>query len=371
MKDRFKIDNNLIPSDPRFGCGPSLVNMGFLDSLLKTQCHLMGTSHRKPPVKNIIREIQEGLLNYFNVSEDYIVIIANGGATLAFDMLALGLVKKSIFHFVCGEFSKKWFMASKKVPWIDVGDYSVDFGKGVDVFNKEGFDVICGTLNETSTGVQLSNVDKVDDNTILAIDATSGAGQVPCNVNNVDIFFFSPQKVFASDGGIFCAIMSPKAVERALSIAQDKSRYIPDIMNFKTIIENCSKNQTYNTPPIANLYLLNQQIKYMNKEGYDKIVLEGKRRADLLYSWAKNHKLLNPYILEEKYRSNTIAAIDVDESIDVKEILSYLYQEKIVYNIESYRKLGRNQFRIPMFYNIKYQDLEKLTKLLTSLIDSF
>ena len=284
-------------------------------------------------------------------------------------MIGLTAVDKKITHFTCGEFSEKWYKSSKLIPWIDAEQFSVDYGKGINGENIADSDVIAVTLNETSTGVQLSKLPEVDDKTLLAIDATSGAGQIPCDVSKTDIFFFSPQKVFASEGGLFVAILSPKCRERVLKNENDKSRYVPGIMNFKTCIDNSDKNQTYNTPSVSTLFFLNEQIKEMNKIGYSKIITEAKTKADFLYGWANDKSYLSVYIEEEEFRSTAVACIDVDEKINVNELLKKLADAGIVYGIDSYRKLGRNQFRIALFHNVTFDNLKKLTQLLSHAIE--
>jgi phosphoserine aminotransferase len=370
MFENYEIPKELIPSDPRFGSGPSLIPTAFIDALRETGDQLLGTSHRKPAVKNLVKDVQDGLRKYFNVPDDYTIVLGNGGATFLFDSIGLGIVEKKSVHFTCGEFSSKWFKSHNKIPWVEAENIAVDFGAGITPENKADADMICCTLNETSTGVIIDSLPVVDENTILAVDATSGGGQVPCDISKTDIFFFGPQKVFASEGGLFIAIMSPKARNRALKIAEDKGRYVPDIMSWKLAIENSDKNQTYNTPSITTFFYLNEQLKLMNKAGYDGVQAEGKRRADLIYGWAESKPYLSPFIQDEKYRSTAVATIDVDDKIDVASLLKKLDSEKAVYNIDAYRKLGRNQFRIAMFYNISYEDLEKLTKLLSHAIES-
>jgi phosphoserine aminotransferase len=370
MFDQFEIPQNLIPSDPRFGCGPSLIPVEFLESLAKTGTEYMGTSHRKAGVKNVVKEIQEGLKKYFNVPSDYLVVLGNGGATLLFDMIGLGIVEKKATHFTCGEFSEKWYKCSKLIPWIESSQVAVEFGKGINGVATPGSDLIAVTLNETSTGVQLSQLPVVDANTILAVDATSGGGQCPCDVSKTDIYFFSPQKVFASDGGLWVAIMSPKALARAKKIAADKSRYVPDIMNWTNAISNSEQNQTYNTPALATLFMMNEQIKRMNLLGYEKVKELAQKKADLLYGWAESKPYLSAFITEKEFRSVAVATIDVDSKVNVDDVIKVLEKKKIAYGIDGYRKLGRNQFRISMFHNIAISDLEKLTALLSKMIES-
>lgn len=370
MFDNLEIPQNIIPSDPRFGSGPSLVPVEFLNLLAKSGTEYMGTSHRKPVVRALVKEIQDGLMKYFNLPADYLVVMGNGGATLLFDMIALGIVEKKATHFTCGEFSEKWFKSSRLVPWIQSEQISVPFGKGINGKAVPGSDLIAVTLNETSTGVQLSALPVVDANTILAVDATSGGGQCPCDVSQTDIYFFSPQKVFASDGGLWVAIMSPKARARAQKIAADKSRYIPDIMSWSHAISNSEQNQTYNTPALATLFMMNEQVKVMNKLGYQEVQKLAKKKADLIYGWAESKAYLSCFIEEKEFRSVAVATIDVDPKVNVDDVIKFLEKKKLVYGIDGYRKLGRNQFRISMFHNISFDDLEKLTKLLSLIIES-
>jgi phosphoserine aminotransferase len=370
MFDNFEIPSELTPTDPRFGSGPSLVPMEYVERLLKAGPHYMGTSHRKSPIKNVVKEIQEGLTKYFNLPSDYLVVLGNGGATLLFDMIGLGIVEKKATHFTCGEFSEKWFKNSKSIPWIETTQVSVAFGKGINGEAVSGSDLIAVTLNETSTGVQLSKLPVVDSNTILAVDATSGGGQCPCDVSKTDIYFFSPQKVFASDGGLWVAIMSPKARARAAKIAADKNRYVPDIMSWTQAISNSELNQTYNTPALSTLFFLNEQIKFMNTIGYAEVQALAQKKANHLYGWAESKPYLSCYIEEKEFRSVAVATIDVDSKVNVDDVIKFLEKKKVVYGIDGYRKLGRNQFRIAMFHNITLDNLERLTKLLSKMIES-
>ncbi|MBF0206039.1 MAG: phosphoserine transaminase [Oligoflexia bacterium] len=371
MFEQFKIPPELIPSDPRFGCGPSLVPMEFVKALYDKGPHLLGTSHRKPAVKKVVKSIQDGLRTYFKIPSDYSVVLGNGGATFLFDMIAVGMVEKKVTHFTCGEFSEKWFQASAQVPWITAEQISVAYGQGICAKDVSDADLICATLNETSTGVQLPELPKIHPGALLAIDATSGAGQVPCDISKVDCFFFSPQKVFASDGGLWIAILSPKALERVLRLAKAPApRYIPQIMSWKEAIDNSDKNQTLNTPAIATLFFLNEQVKLMNSCGYERATEEAKMKASLLYGWAQEKNYLSVYVKEERFRSIAVACIDVDDKFPVDPLIKILEDRGIAYGIDGYRKLKRNQLRISLFHNIKLEDLRKLTKLISLAIES-
>lgn len=370
MFENLSVPKHLVPADPRFTCGPSLIPVEHVQSLLQTGKHLLGTSHRKSAVKNIVKEINQGLKDYFQLPPGYLVVMGNGGATLLFDLIGLSLVEKKSAHFTCGEFSEKWYESHKKIPWIQAEKIAVAYGEGITPKLVDGVDMICTTLNETSTGVQVDRFpEHVPDSVLLAVDATSGGGQVPCPVGKVDLFFFSPQKVFASDGGLWVMIMSPKAQERALKILQDKNRYIPEIMNLKYAMENAKNDQTYNTPALVTLFLLNEQVKKMNQLGQEKVIQEAQEKARVLYSWAESKSYLSCYIKEEKYRSLAVATIDVDAKIKVEDLIKYLEKNKMVYGIDAYRKLGRNQFRIAFFHNISLSDVTKLTELLSFAIE--
>lgn len=371
MFENFQVPKELIPTDPRFGVGPSLVPVASVERLAQTGFKLLGNSHRKNAVKNLVKEVQEGLKTYFNLPAGYEVVLGNGGATFLWDMIGLGLVEKSSLHYVCGEFSDKWYRSHKLIPWIQSKEVKVEFGQGINPKEEAGYDLICCTLNETSTGVMLSDVPKMrDPNVLLAIDATSGAGQIKVDFNNVDVYYFSPQKVFASEGGLFIAIMSPKAIERALRIGQDKSRYIPEVMKWSLAIENSRANQTYNTPAVSTLFFMNEQIKLMNQIGEAKVVEEAKRKAKLIYDWAEAKPYLKPYIENSAFRSQAVATIDVDDKFVTEDLSKVLRAQNVAYDIDSYRKLGRNQFRISLFHNVTFENLEKLTKIISLAVES-
>lgn len=370
MFESFKVPKDLIPSDPRFGVGPSLIPTEAVAKLSNTGHELLGTSHRREAVRNVVKEMQEGIRTYFKLPTDYEVVIGNGGATLLWDMIGLGMVEKAPYHFICGEFSDKWFRANKNIPWLKPDAKKVDFGQGVDPVEREGYDLIACTLNETSTGVMLSEIPKLKGEALLAIDATSGAGQIPIDFKKSDIYYFSPQKVFASEGGFYVAILSPKAIERANKMGRDNSRFIPESLKWSHAIEYSRQNQTYNTPAISTIFLLNEQVKLMNKLGEDQVVKEAKRKAALLYGWAKEKPYLSAFVAEEKFRSLAVATIDMDEKFKADDLANILRAQGLVYDIDSYRKLGRNQFRISMFHNVSYENLEKLTKIISLAVES-
>ncbi len=371
MFENFKVPAELRPLDPRFGVGPSLIPIDAIKKLEQTGHKLLGTSHRKDAVRKLVKEVQDGLRSYFKLPADYEILLGNGGATMFWDMIGLNLVEKSSLHFVNGEFSEKWYKAHKLIPWIKADEVKVEFGKGIDPVEKPGFDTICCTLNETSTGTMLSSIPKLkSDNVLMTVDATSGAGQIKVDFNNVDVYYFSPQKVFASEGGFYVAILSPKAVKRLEKIAQDKTRFIPESMKLMHSLENSRQNQTYNTPSISTIFFLNEQIKMMNVLGEEKVISLAKEKARLMYGWAETKSYLSPYIKEKKFRSEAVVTIDVDQKYKVEDLANVLRAQDVAIDIEGYRKLGRNQFRIALFHNVSFEDLEKLTKIISLAIES-
>jgi len=370
----LQVPNELIPSDPRFGSGPSLIPKHHLEMLTKESPHLVGTSHRKSAVIDLVKEIHMGFRKYFNIPKDYEIIMGNGGATFLWDMIGLGLVEKQSTHFTCGEFSQKWYAAHKKIPWLKALEIAAPYGKGLQAEYKMDSDVICTTLNETSTGVQNTYAPKKESNfknSLLLVDATSGAGQIPWDIATCDLFYFSPQKVFAGEGGLFVGFLSPQAKERALKIHKDTTRYIPEIMNWQQCLDYSSKFQTYNTPSITNLILIREQLKEMNNLTQEKIVQEAKAKANFVYNWAtSSNGLFKPYIEETEYRSTANATIDVMDSVPTTELVEWLKSKKYVYDIDGYRKLGRNQLRISLFHQVNLDNLKKLTGLLSFLVKS-
>lgn len=366
----INIPKEMYPSDPRFGVGPSLIPVSFIEELVKTGHELLGTSHRKMPVRNLMVSVQDQFKTYFSLPKEYEVIIGNGGASFLFDMIGLGLVKKKSAHFVCGEFSNKWYLAHKNIPWIETELFEVPYGKGINPHDVDDADMICATLNETSTGVIINDIpDLRNTDKLFALDATSGGGQVLVDMEKVDLFFLSPQKVLASEGGTYVAIVSPKAQNRMSEIAKE-NRYIPKIMDWVASLDNATKNQTLNTPSITSIFYLNEQLKLMSDMGASDVEALAKRKAKLLYDWANEKDYLTPFVTEVDFRSHAVAVINIDDKYNADDLVSFLADNKIAYDIGGYRKLGLNQLRIGLFHNIQYEDLEKLIKIIDLYIES-
>lgn len=373
MFESFIVPKELVPSDPRFGVGPSLIPNKHLDNLCATQGNLLGTSHRKKAAIELGREIQTGLSQYFKLPEGYEVVFGNGGATFLFDMIGLGLVRNKSYHYCSGEFSHKWLRAHGNIPWIETSAHESEYGTNVNPKFIDGFDMICTTLNETSTGVMFTELEGFTDadmtDVLLAVDATSGGGQVKIDFNQVDVYFFSPQKVFASEGGFYVCILSPKAIKRAYELMQRDS-YRPEVMSWKHAIENSRKSQTYNTPALSTMFLLNEQIKELNILGEEQVIKKSKAKADILYNWAIEKPYLSCFVQDQKFRSHCVATIDVDNKYPVSELTKVLREQGVILDIDGYRKLGRNQLRISLFHNVAEDDLVKLTKIISLAIES-
>jgi phosphoserine aminotransferase len=358
-----QIPADLKPADGRFGAGPSKIQTGHLDALAATGAGLMGTSHRQAPVKNTVGRVREGLAALFDLPDGYEVVLGNGGATAFWDIATFGLIEKKSQHLSFGEFSSKFAKAVELAPWLDAPSViKSEPGSRPDAVAEAGVDVYAWAHNETSTAVMAPVVrpEGVDEGALVLVDATSGAGGLPVDLRQVDTYYFAPQKCFASDGGLWIALMSPAALERAGRIAAT-DRHIPAFFDLPTAIDNSAKNQTYNTPSVATLFLMAEQVDWMNSVGGLKGMVERTTESsNALYGWAERTSYTTPYVADPGHRSLVIGTIDFDDAIDAAEIAKVLRANGIV-DTEPYRKLGRNQLRIAMYPAIDPSDVEKLT----------
>ena len=357
------IPAELLPTDGRFGAGPSKIPTSHLEALAATGDRLMGTSHRQAPVKKTVGRVREGLAALFDLPEGYEVVLGNGGATAFWDIACFGLIREKSQHLTFGEFSAKFATSAKKAPWLaDPSVISSEPGSRPDAVAEEGVDTYAWAHNETSTAVMapVRRPAGVRDDALVLVDATSGAGGLPVDLHQVDAYYFAPQKCFASDGGLWVALMSPRALARADEIAAT-GRYIPPFFDLPTAIDNSSKNQTYNTPSVATLFLMAEQLDWMNGQGGLAAMVERTTAsAGALYGWAERTAYTTPYVVEPADRSLVIGTIDFDDSIDAARIAATLRANGIV-DTEPYRKLGRNQLRIAMYPAVEPSDVEKLT----------
>ncbi len=357
------IPADLKPADGRFGCGPSKVRSEALGALATSGSHVMGTSHRQAPVKSLVRRVQEGLAALFDLPEGYEVVLGNGGATAFWDIAAFGLVRERAQHLAFGEFSSKFAKVTAAAPFL--GDPTVvkgDPGTLPTPVAEAGVDVYAWAHNETSTGVMapVRRVQGADDDALVLVDATSGAGGLPVDVSQADAYYFAPQKSFASDGGLWVALMSPAALARVEQISAS-GRWVPDFFSLPTAIDNSRKNQTYNTPAIATLFLFAEQLDWMNGNGgLEFATARSADSATRLYGWAEATDYTTPFVADPAARSQVVATIDFADSVDASAVAATLRANGVV-DTEPYRKLGRNQLRVAMFPAIDPDDIEALT----------
>jgi phosphoserine aminotransferase len=372
VNDAIQIPAALLPADGRFGAGPSKIQTSHLDALAATGTALMGTSHRQAPVRNTVGRVREGLASLFDLPEGYEVVLGNGGATAFWDIAAFGLIEKKSQHLTFGEFSSKFASSVKAAPWLDAPSViAADPGSRPDALAEAGVDAYAWAHNETSTAVMAPVVrpEGTDAGSLVLIDATSGAGGLPVDLTQTDVYYFAPQKCFASDGGIWFGIFSPAAIERAETIAAS-DRYIPPFFDLKTAIDNSRLNQTYNTPSVATLFLMAEQLDWMNSQGGLKGMVERTTASsDALYGWAEKTSYTTPYVANAEDRSLVIGTIDFDDAIDAEVVAKTLRANGIV-DTEPYRKLGRNQLRIAMYPAIEPSDIEALTGCIDVVVDA-
>jgi phosphoserine aminotransferase len=364
----LQIPPELKPADGRFGSGPSRVRPAQLEHLAAEGASVMGTSHRQAPVKQLVARIRGGLRDLFAVPDDYEVALGNGGTTGFWDAAACGLVRERALHLVYGEFSSKFAACTRDAPFLaEPIVVEADPGDAPDPIADPDADVVAWAHNETSTGVMVPVVRPAHDaGTLVLIDATSGAGGLPVDVTEADAYYFAPQKGFASDGGLWLAVLSPAALERVASIDADRpstgtARWIPESLSLPTALENSVKDQTYNTPAIATLFLLADQLDWMlEKGGLDAMVARTTASSTHLYDWAGAHPDATPFVADPAKRSLVVGTIDFDEAVDAAALAATLRANGIV-DVEPYRKLGRNQLRIAMFPATDPADVQALT----------
>jgi phosphoserine aminotransferase len=357
------IPSELKPVDGRFGCGPSKIRPEALAALSASGNSILGTSHRQKPVKNVVKRVREGLTSLFNLPEGYEVVLVNGGSTAFWDIATFGLIEERSQHLVFGEFSSKFAAASKEAPFL--GEPTViksEPGSHPLAVAEAGIDVYALTHNETSTGVAMPILRPAGtDGALVLVDATSAAGGLMVDAKEFDTYYFAPQKSFASDGGLWIAIMSPAAIARAEKI-KASGRWVPAFFDLGIAIENSRLDQTYNTPALVTLMLLAEQIEWMNSNGGLSFAAgRSAKSSEILYSWAEKTSYTTPFVTEAAMRSKVVGTINFDDAIDATKIAAALRDNGIV-DTEPYRKLGKNQLRIGMFPAVDPSDVEALTK---------
>jgi phosphoserine aminotransferase len=367
----INIPEDLKPADGRFGCGPSKVRPEQLDALADWGARYLGTSHRQSPVRAVVSRVRSGVSELFSLPGGYEVILGNGGTTAFWDIAAFGLVGERAQHLAFGEFSSKFAKVTAAAPWLAeptviesaAGTHPVPHAEA-------GVDAYALTHNETSTGVAMpvSRVAGADPGALVLVDATSGAGGLPASVSEADVYYFAPQKCFAADGGLWIALMSPAALERAAAIAAS-GRYIPEFFSLPTAIGNSRKDQTYNTPALATLLLMAEQVEWMLGNGG--LAWATARTADSssrLYTWAEKAPYATPFVADPAHRSQVVGTIDFTDAVDAAAVAATLRANGIV-DTEPYRKLGRNQLRIGMFPAVDPADVEALTACIDYVVE--
>jgi len=367
----LQIPADLTPADGRFGSGPSKVRPEQVARLAELGSSVLGTSHRQAPVKAIVGQVREGLGALFSLPDGYEILLGNGGSTAFWDIAAFGLVRDKAQHLSFGEFSAKFASVTTNAPFLQASSViKAEPGTVATAVAEEGVDVYAWPHNETSTGVMapVCRVAGAADDALVLIDATSGAGGLPVDLSQADVYYFAPQKCFASDGGLWLAACSPAAIERIEQIGAS-DRWVPDFYSLPTALTNSRQNQTYNTPAVATLAMLAAQLEWMNTNGG--LAFTTERTADSagrLYGWAERTAYTTPFVTDPAARSQVVGTIDFDDSVDAAAVAKVLRANGIV-DVEPYRKLGRNQLRVAMFPAVDPADVEALTRCIDWVVE--
>ncbi|GAB3817304.1 phosphoserine transaminase [Micromonospora zhanjiangensis] len=367
----IRIPDELKPADGRFGCGPSKVRPAAVSALVEAAPTYLGTSHRQKTVRDQVARLRRGLAEFFSLPDGYEVIIGNGGTTAFWEVAAFGLIRDRAQFASFGEFGAKFAKAVKDAPFL--GEPTVrkaEPGSAPALAAEAGVDAYATPHNETSTGVAvpISRVAGADEDALLLVDATSGAGGLDVNVGETDVYYFAPQKCFGSDGGLWIALMSPAALARATEVKQS-GRYIPAFLDLVTAIDNSRLEQTYNTPALATILLAAEQTDWMNAQGG--LAWAVKRTAEsaaAVYGWAERSAVASPFVTDPAVRSNVVATIDFVPEVDATAVAKALRANGIV-DTEPYRKLGRNQLRVALFPSVEPADVEALTRCVDHVIE--
>ncbi|MGI4896230.1 MAG: phosphoserine transaminase [Janthinobacterium lividum] len=371
----LRIPIELLPADGRFGSGPSKVRPEQVDALLAAGRTVLGTSHRQAPVKDLVHRVRTGLAELFSLPAGYEVVLGNGGSTAFWDIATSCLVRERSQHLVLGEFSSKFAAAVAAAPFL--ADPVVVRGEPGTLPRlgevAPDVDVVAWPHNETSTGVMAPVLRPAgpaprDGGPLVVVDATSGAGGLAVDVAQTDAYYFAPQKSFASDGGLWLALLSPAALQRVEEI-DASDRWIPASLDLAVAVENSRKDQTYNTPAIATLVMLAEQVEWMlDRGGLGWAVGRTAESSQIIYSWAARRPWANPFVAEEAARSAVVATIDLDASVDAVQVQDVLRANGIV-DVFPYRSLGRNQLRIGVFPAVDPADVVALTRCIDHVVE--
>lgn len=368
MSRPISIPDHMLPADGRFGSGPSKVREDQVGAVARAGRGLLGTSHRQAPVKDMVGRVREGLGDFLQVPEGYEILLGMGGATAFWDSAAFGLVQERAQHAAFGEFGAKFASVTDGAPFLKPSTVrTAEPGTRTEVIAEDGIDVYAWPQNETSTGVMapVRRPDGVEratvgsDGALVLVDATSAAGGAAVDLQETDVYYFSPQKNFASDGGLWLGAFSPAAIERIERIAAS-DRWIPDFLSLKTAVDNARKNQTYNTPGLAGLIMLDDQVRWLNEQGgMAWAAARTQDSSDRVYSWAEASSFARPFVARAEDRSTVVTTVDFDDDVDAAAISTVLRAHGVV-DVEPYRKLGRNQLRIATFTAVEPDDVSAL-----------
>ncbi|NBE82834.1 phosphoserine transaminase [Micromonospora rubida] len=359
----IRIPDDIKPTDGRFGCGPSKVRPAAVSALADAATGFLGTSHRQKTVRDQVARLRRGIAEFYSLPEGYEVILGNGGTTAFWEVAAFGLIRDRAQFASFGEFGAKFVKSVSQAPFL--GEPTVrksEPGSAPTLVAEAGVDAYGLPQNETSTGVAvpISRVAGADEGSLLLVDATSAAGGLAVDVRETDVYYFAPQKCFASDGGLWLALMSPAALERATEI-KASGRYIPAFLDLVTAIDNSRLEQTYNTPALATIFLAAEQTDWMNEQGgLDWAAKRTAESAGIVYGWAERSAVATPFVTDPALRSNVVATVDFADGVDAAAIAKALRANGIL-DTEPYRKLGRNQLRIALYPAVEPADVEALT----------
>jgi phosphoserine aminotransferase len=354
------IPTHLLPSDGRFGAGPSKVRPDAVEALAKSAGHFLGTSHRQKTVKSVVGSLRSGLRELFSLPDGYEVMLGNGGTTCFWDAATFHLIEQKSQHLSFGEFSSKFATAAADAPHLGEPEIiASEVGTHPEAVAREDVDLYALTHNETSTGVMMEITRPAGARGLVAVDATSGAGGLRVDPANFDAYYFAPQKCFGSDGGLWVALLSPAAQDRIAAI-KATGRWVPASMDLTIALDNSKLDQTYNTPALATLFLFDNQVQWMNDNGgLEFSAGRSDRSAEILYGWAEASDFATPFVTKAEERSHVIGTIDFEDGVDAATVAKVLRANGIV-DTEPYRKLGRNQLRIAMFPGIEPDDVAVL-----------
>lgn len=365
----IRLPQELLPSDGRFGCGPSKIRPEQMNSVVRQSVTMLGTSHRQEPVRHLVGSVRDGLKELFGLPTDWEIVLGNGGATVFWDVATFGLVRRKSQHLVFGEFSSKFAAAMKTAPHVlDPQVIESEFGDHPQAVAASDVDTYCLTHNETSTGVAMELRRPVGSgDALVVVDATSAAGGLPWVPTEVDVYYFSPQKCFSSEGGLWVAACSPRAIERIEEL-RGSDRWCPASLDLGIALDNSRLDQTLNTPSITTLLLLHEQVRWMlDNGGLSWCIERTKTSSEILYKWAETRTFAQPFVADPSKRSPVVGTIEVI-GVEVSQVNEVLRRHGIV-DTESYRKLGKNQLRIGMFPSVEPHDVAQLTRCIDLIVE--